>query len=171
MARPRTSDATAPGASPKALRARLGLTQAELAELVGAHPMTVSKWERGLLAPSAHQRRVLRALAESADAGAAPARGERGARRDTVRLLSSLLGRAYARPEIELGTLSATNRFPGRVVELARGDVMSKVVIEVAPALRIGAVITTDSVDRMALAVGSRAVAIIKATEVIVGGS
>ena len=86
-------------------------------------------------------------------------------------MLSELLSRAYARPELNLGTLSATNRFPGRIVELARGDVMSKVVIEVAPALRIGAVITTDSVERMGLAVGSSAIAIIKATEVIVGGA
>jgi len=55
-------------------------------------------------------------------------------------------------------------------VEIARGDVMSKVVIELAPKLRIGAVITTDSVDRLRLEVGSRATAIIKATEVIVAG-
>jgi molybdopterin-binding protein len=34
--------------------------------------------------------------------------------------------------------------------------------------VRIGAVITTDSVDRLRLEVGSRAVAIIKASEVIV---
>jgi molybdopterin-binding protein len=56
------------------------------------------------------------------------------------------------------------------VVEIARGDVMSKVVVEVAPGVRIGAVITSDSVDRLRLEVGSRAVAIIKATEVILGG-
>lgn len=28
-------------------RQRLGLTQAQLAQLLGVHPMTVSKWERG----------------------------------------------------------------------------------------------------------------------------
>ena len=182
--RPRTGAAAS---SLKALRARLGLSQPELAGLVGAHPMTVSKWERGLLEPSEHQRHVLRALREAAESGptaadepASPARGgarprsaraAAAARPDPVRLLSELLARAYARPELNLGTLSATNRFPGRIVELARGDVMSKVVIEVAPALRIGAVITTDSVERMGLAVGSSAIAIIKATEVIVGGA
>jgi len=152
----------------KALRARLGLAQRELAELVGAHAMTVSKWERGVLEPSAHQRRILHALTEAADAGEAP---RAGGRADPVRFLADLLGRAYARPELNLGTLSATNRFAGRIVELARGDVMSKVVIEVASEVRIGAVITTDSVDRLGLAVGSPAFAIIKATEVIVGGS
>ncbi|MBK7643573.1 MAG: TOBE domain-containing protein [Planctomycetes bacterium] len=128
--------------------------------------MTISKWERGVLEPSAHQRRVLQALAK------APERQKSGSKgaQDPLRLLADLLGDAYARPEINLGTLSATNRFAGRVVELVRGDVMSKVVIELPQGVRIGAVITTDSVERLGLAVGSKALAIIKATEVIVGG-
>jgi molybdopterin-binding protein len=147
------------------LRQRLGLSQSAFAQLLGVHAMTVSKWERGVLKPSAHQQRVLKALAR------APER-EKGAKgvRDPLRLLSELLGDAYAQPEINLGTLSATNRYAGRVVELVRGDVMSKVVIELPQKLRIGAVITSDSVERMGLSVGSKAVAIIKATEVIVGG-
>lgn len=32
----------------KATRARLGLSQPALARLLGVHPLTVSKWERGL---------------------------------------------------------------------------------------------------------------------------
>jgi molybdopterin-binding protein len=166
MAAPR-SRKTAQPASVRALRDRLELAQRELAELVGVHAMTVSKWERGVLAPNAHQRSILRALSDAAERGIKVRPGERG---DSLRVLSELLGHAYSQPEINLGTLSATNRFAGRVVELVRGDVMSKVVIEIAPKLRIGAVITTDSVERMGLAVGSSAVAIIKATEVIVGG-
>jgi len=31
----------------KQLRGRLDFTQPELAEAIGVHPMTVSKWERG----------------------------------------------------------------------------------------------------------------------------
>lgn len=34
------------GEDVKALRARMGITQAELALLLDVHPMTVSKWER-----------------------------------------------------------------------------------------------------------------------------
>lgn len=30
-----------------------GLTQARLAEVIGVHPMVVSKWERGLVSPNA----------------------------------------------------------------------------------------------------------------------
>ena len=192
--------------SAKSIRARLGLSQKEFAELLGVHAMTVSKWERGVLAPNAHQKSVLRALADAAEGskdaagvrdetaearaarsreakstrGAARAKprvaakargGSRSApkQRDPVRFLAEMLGRAYAAPQIDLGTLSATNRFAGRIVEIARGDVMTKVVIEVSPQVRIGAVITTDSVDRLGLEVGTRAIAIIKATEVIVG--
>lgn len=148
------------------LRQRLGLSQAAFARLLGVHAMTVSKWERGVAKPNVHQRRLLQALARAPER---PKGAGKGAS-DPLRLLSELLGDAYAQPEINLGTLSATNRFAGRVVELAKGDVMSKVVIELPQGVRIGAVITTDSVERLGLAVGSKAFAIIKATEVIVGG-
>jgi len=148
------------------LRQRLGLSQSAFAQLLGVHAMTVSKWERGVLKPSAHQQRVLKALARAPERP----KGEKGTP-DPLRLLSELLGDAYARPEINLGTLSATNRFAGRIVELVRGDVMSKVVIEMPQGVRIGAVITSDSVERLGLAVGSKALAIVKATEVIVGST
>lgn len=154
----------------KPLRRRLNLSQQELAQLVGVHAMTVSKWERGVLRPNEHQKRLLNALTNAAEDGlrASPAAGKRSP--DPVRFLAAALSRAYAAPQVDLGTLSATNRFAGRIVEIRRGDVMTKVVVEVAPQVRIGAVITTDSADRLHLEVGSRAVAIIKATEVIIGG-
>jgi molybdopterin-binding protein len=155
----------------KSLRQRLDLSQKQLGEMLGVHVMTVSKWERGVLEPSEHQKRILRALADAAETGLRATPAAKGRKHDPIRFLAAALSRAQAGPQIDLGALSATNRFPGRIVELARGDVMSKVVIEVATELRIGAVITTDSVDRLRLEVGSRAVAIIKATEVIVGGS
>ena len=149
----------------RTIRTRLGLSQKDLAGLVGAHAMTVSKWERGLLKPTPHQRRLLATFAAAAERGVRAA--ERGKRPEPVRFLASLLAHAEARPEIDLGALSATNRFAGQVVELARGDVVSKVVVEVAPGVRIGSVITTDSVDRLGLAVGARALAIVKATDVM----
>ena len=37
------------------LRTKLGLNQVEFAQLVGVHPITVSKWERGVAAPTAYQ--------------------------------------------------------------------------------------------------------------------
>ncbi len=37
------------------LRNSLGLSQAEFAQLFGVHPMTASKWERGVLKPTSYQ--------------------------------------------------------------------------------------------------------------------
>ena len=149
----------------KKLREAIGLSQAELAALVGMHAMTVSKWERGKLVPGEHHTRLLGAFARAAERGARFDGKQAG--RDPVRFLSQLLDHAYRAPELDLGTLSATNRFPGRVVQVSRGDVMSKLVVEISPGIRIGSVITTDSVDRLGLQVGSPAIAIVKATEVI----
>jgi len=154
----------------KTLRQRLNLSQRELGEILGVHVMTVSRWERGVLDPSAHQKRILRALADAAERGLRASPGSGGRKGNPLRFLAAALSRTHDGPRIDLGTLSATNRFAGRIVEIARGDVMSKVVLEVQPEVRIGAVITTDSVDRLGLEVGARAVAIIKATEVIVAG-
>lgn len=149
----------------KKLREAIGLSQPELASLLGTHAMTVSKWERGKLKPGEHHGRLLAAFARAAERGARFDGKEAG--RDPVRFLSQLLDQAYRTPQLDLGTLSATNRFAGRVVHLVRGDVMSKLVIEIAPGLQIGSVITSDSVDRLGLRIGSPAIAIIKATEVI----
>ncbi|WP_158227102.1 helix-turn-helix domain-containing protein [Mangrovitalea sediminis] len=41
------------------LRAKLGLNQAQFGNLFGVHPMTVSKWERGLLQPSEYQSALM----------------------------------------------------------------------------------------------------------------
>jgi DNA-binding transcriptional regulator YiaG len=46
----------------KKIRRSLMLNQAELGLLIGVHSMTVSKWERGLLKPTAHQNAVIDVL-------------------------------------------------------------------------------------------------------------
>jgi molybdopterin-binding protein len=153
----------------KKLRQTLGLSQPELAAILGTHAMTVSKWERGKLTPSAHHRRLLGAFASAADRGTRFDGKEAG--KDPVRFLSQLLDQAYRTPQLDLGTLSATNRFAGRIVNLVRGDVMSKLVLEITPGIQIGSVITTDSVDRLGFQVGSPAIAIVKATEVILASA
>ena len=47
------------------VRERLGMTQSQLAELLGVHTLTVSKWERGLLRPSGHQEALLESFAKA----------------------------------------------------------------------------------------------------------
>jgi len=153
----------------KRLRQALGLSQPALAALLGTHAMTVSKWERGKLTPGEHHQRLLTAFARAAERGARFDGAEAG--QDPVRFLAQLLDQAYRTPQLDLGALSATNRFPGTVVRLVRGDVMSKVVVEIAPGIQIGSVITTDSVERLGLHVGAAAIAIIKATEVLLASA
>ena len=64
--------------------------------------------------------------------------------------------------------LSARNQFPGKVRSIRAGRVMSEVVIDIGAKHEIVALISTASVKRLKLKKGSAAVAVIKATEVIV---
>jgi putative transcriptional regulator len=51
------------------VRTRLGLSQAQLAQLLGVHPLTVSKWERGLLVPTSHHVELLQSFSRAGTAG------------------------------------------------------------------------------------------------------
>jgi molybdate transport system regulatory protein len=64
--------------------------------------------------------------------------------------------------------LSARNQFRGTVASLTRGAVMSEVVVDIGGGHRIVSLISTSSVKRLKLKKGSPAVAVIKATEVII---
>jgi len=57
----------------------------------------------------------------------------------------------------------------GTVKKITEGAVNSEVVLEVAPGVELTAVITKASVESLALKVGTRAVAVIKASNVMVG--
>ena len=84
----------------KRLRKKLGLSQAALARLVGAHAMTVSKWERGVALPGAAHERLLRSLARGAERGARLE--ESAVRRDAARALAQVFDHAYREPELDL---------------------------------------------------------------------
>ena len=64
--------------------------------------------------------------------------------------------------------LSARNQFRGRVVSVKGGAVMSEVVIDIGGGHQIVSLISASSAKRLKLKKGAAAVAIIKATEVIV---
>ena len=65
--------------------------------------------------------------------------------------------------------LSARNQLPGTVVEVTEGAVNGIVRIEAAPGLVISSSITNAAIEELGLKPGSRAVAVIKASNVIVG--
>ena len=64
--------------------------------------------------------------------------------------------------------ISARNQFPGTVRSVRHGAVMSEVVIDIGGGLEIVSLISTSSAKRLRLKKGSAAVAVVKATEVIV---
>jgi molybdopterin-binding protein len=57
---------------------------------------------------------------------------------------------------------------PGKVVALIRGVTTSNVKIELAPGFIVTASITNEAVDELGLCVGKPAMAIVKASDVIV---
>ena len=48
------------------LRQNLGLNQDKFGQLFGIHPMTVSKWERGILTPTPYQAAMMEAFEKAA---------------------------------------------------------------------------------------------------------
>lgn len=57
------------GAEVTRIRNGLGLTQGKFADLVGAHYMTVSRWERGIARPTPYVLAVIQVFGEAVDKG------------------------------------------------------------------------------------------------------
>ncbi|MBC8106317.1 MAG: TOBE domain-containing protein [Anaerolineae bacterium] len=64
--------------------------------------------------------------------------------------------------------LSARNQFKGKVTSIRLGAVMAEVTIDIGGGHEIVSLISASSAKRLKLKKGSAAVAVIKATEVIV---
>ena len=64
--------------------------------------------------------------------------------------------------------LSARNQFVGKAVSVKTGAVMCEVVIDIGSGHQIVSLISASSARRLKLKKGSRVMAVIKATEVIV---
>ena len=65
--------------------------------------------------------------------------------------------------------LSARNQLKGKVVAVVKGQTTAHVRIDIGGGLIITSAITNEAIDDLGLAVGDDAVAIIKASDVIVG--
>ena len=64
--------------------------------------------------------------------------------------------------------ISARNQLPGTVTSVTLGAVMAEVVVDVG-GQEVVAAITRSSIERMGIKVGDQVIAIIKATEVMIG--
>jgi molybdopterin-binding protein len=65
--------------------------------------------------------------------------------------------------------LSARNQIKGRVVEVRKGATTAHVRIDIGNGVVITSSITNEAVDELGLGVGDEAIAVIKASDVIVG--
>jgi molybdopterin-binding protein len=64
--------------------------------------------------------------------------------------------------------LSARNQIKGKVVEVRKGQTTAHVLLEIGEGVVITASITNEAVDDLGLTVGDHAIAVIKASDVMV---
>jgi molybdopterin-binding protein len=104
-----------------------------------------------------------------ADSGRLPTvRTAGGQRMVSGRQLARFLAASPSEPESEpIVGRSARNHFPGIVTRVVKDRVAAQVEIQAGPH-RVVALITREAVDELGLAPGVRAVAVVKATNVIV---
>jgi molybdate transport system regulatory protein len=144
-------------------------TRSQVATLLHVAPKTLYNWERdGKIAPpqrdargwrwyTEEQLRAIRALlTPGLPVAAEPAEG--GTRTDEMSKRLETFSLAF----------SARNCLRGTVKSIAADGVTAEVVIDLGHGQEIVAVITRGSVERLGLRVGEPAVAVIKATEVMV---
>ena len=65
--------------------------------------------------------------------------------------------------------LSARNQLKGKIVAITEGAVMASVKLDIGGGNTVTAYIGKESVEDLALKIGDQALAIVKATEVIIG--
>ncbi|NEO31931.1 MAG: transporter [Symploca sp. SIO3C6] len=64
--------------------------------------------------------------------------------------------------------ISARNTLKGKVIKVVPGSINTEVTIEVAPGIELVSVITKSSAERLGLAEGKEAYAVLKSTDVLV---
>jgi molybdopterin-binding protein len=64
--------------------------------------------------------------------------------------------------------LSARNQFKGKILEVKKGATTAHVRLEVAPGIIITSSITNEAVEELGLKVGASAIAVIKASSVMI---
>ena len=68
---------------------------------------------------------------------------------------------------MSITAINTRNQFRGTIVGINRGQIVSEVEIETAAGI-VGAIVTSSLIDNLRLRIGDEALAIFKATEVLV---
>ena len=121
---------------------------AEAARLLGVSDDTVRRWT---------------------DGGTLPVEADSSGRKVIAGadLASFARAQAHATPDPSGVGRSARNRFVGLVTDIRSDTVMSQVEVQCGPH-RVVSLMSTEAVNELALEVGSLAVAVVKATHIIV---
>jgi len=123
-------------------------TVGQAAEFLGVSPDTVRRWA---------DRGEIRTVRTSG--------GRR--RLDGADLARFAKERAGALPQPRTAVESARNHFPGLVTKVTRDKVMAQVEIQAGP-FRVVSLMSREAADELDLAPGSRVVASVKSTNVVV---
>ena len=75
----------------------------------------------------------------------------------------------FALGEEPITNISARNQLAGTVSEIQRGAVTGHVAIELANGQKVTGSITNEAIESLGLEVGTKALAVVKSTDVIVG--
>ena len=120
----------------------------EAAELLGVSDDTVRRW---------------------VDAGALASSTDGGGRAvvEGVDLAAFAVARANAPDDPSAGSSSARNRFTGLVTAITTDRVMAQVELQCGP-FRVVSLMSSEAVRELGLEVGDRALAVVKATTVVV---
>jgi molybdopterin-binding protein len=80
------------------------------------------------------------------------------------------LARTFAQHQIGLPAMkiSARNKIKGKILEVKKGATTAHVRLEIAPGQVITSSITNEAVDELGLKVGDTAMAVIKASDVMI---
>lgn len=124
-----------------------GVRMGQAAEMLGVSVDTLRRWEASG-----------RIVTHRSDGG------QRLVSLEEIRRLLPERHRSHPRPIV---AQSARNRFPGVVTRIERDGVAAVVEIVAGPH-RVVSLLTAEAIDDMGLAVGDEAVAVVKATNVIV---
>ena len=137
----------------------LKLTRAQAAQSLQVTTKTLAAWEKAGKIPAA--QRDVRGWRVYDEAAIGAIRRALGADEPAAT--------PPAPPPFDDLAISARNRLPGVVKEVAGDGVLCEVVIDLGNGLEVVSVITRSSVERLGLRPGVRAYALMKATEVMIG--